>query len=108
MTVALAIETADVCDALYTAHSSPRCEGFLPPTTQGILQQPHSKRSLLGTAFFMRRVFIHPPVVPHRRRRACGCASDMIVRKLRSGFCLRIHFRNGCNVNAPRRASIES
>src|SRR3954469_20426599 len=44
------------------AHSSPRCEGLFPPTTRTILHQPHSKPTLPGSAFFLRRVFtIRPP-----------------------------------------------
>src|SRR5687767_15439810 len=41
--------------SIFSSPFFPRCEGFSPPTTQRILPQPHSKPSLPGTAFFMRR-----------------------------------------------------
>src|SRR5688500_751938 len=72
----------------------PRCEGSFPPTTQRILQQPHSTPSLRGTAFFCPRFLQMSSLsrlirgVGYRVRRRLaflnrlerGWASDTIVR----------------------------
>src|SRR5688572_28756729 len=87
------------------AHSSPDVKGSSLPQPEEFLHQPHSKPSLPGTAFFMRRFCresVRGAVNSSREtvyrihsRLERGRSFDMAVRKFRSGLCFRIHFKNG-------------